>query len=273
MNLKKIIFLVVLLLILGAASCKSGSSSAAVIGEVVVTTEINNDNTPVGNLPVILDTSPKIYASVELINVQKGDSVQVVWRYLPNDQIIATETFTGRRMSDQPHDFVGGPSPATSWLSSSIILADLNWPNGDYEIAVQLNRKETKELGFSVTNEHELDTVTKQALIKNVWLGKGINSNRQITLPTNNFSKTDKNIYAVALTKDAPINTRLKAQWKLLETGEIMNEFITSASGSEYVVFVLNLQQAGRTAWNKGNYTFSLFVDNTMVTTKNFQIM
>lgn len=272
MNFKKIIFLIVLLLILGAASCKGSSSSTAAIGEVMVTTEINNDNTPVGNLPVILDTSPKIYVAVEMINVQRGDSVQVVWRYLPKDQIIATETFTGRRASDRPYDFVGGPSPVTSWLASSVALADLNWLNGDYEITAQLNQRDTKKIGFSVTNEHGLDTANKQAMIQNTWLGKGINSNHQITLPTTNFAKTDQNIYAVVLTKNVPANTRFKAQWELLETGEIVNEFVTSVSGSEYVSFVLNLQQAGRTAWAKGNYTFSLFVDNTLVITKNFQV-
>ncbi|MFH0912539.1 MAG: hypothetical protein V1807_02705 [Patescibacteria group bacterium] len=272
MNYKKIIFLVALLVILGAASCSKSSSSIATIGEMAVTTQINNDNTPISSLPVILDTSQKIYATVELINIQRGDNVQVIWSYTPKNQIIATETFNGRRASDQPYDFIGGPSPATSWLASSVTLTDLNWPNGDYEIVVQLNRKEIKKLGFTVTNEHELDTVTKQAMIKNTWLGKGINSNHQITLPTTNFSKTDDNIYAVVLTKDIPTNTRLKAQWELLETGQIINEFITTVSGSEYVPFVLNLQQSNRTTWAKGNYTFSLFVDNVMVGTKNFQI-
>lgn len=272
MNYKKIIFLVALLLILGAASCQSDNASIATIGEMAVTTAINNDNTPVSSLPVILDTSRKIYAAVEIVNAERGDSVQVVWNYASKNTIIATETFNGKRAGDRPYEFLGGPSPTTSWLASSVILTDLNWPNGDYEVVVQLNSKETKTFGFTVTNEHELDTATKKAMIKSVWLGKGVNSSHQITQPTTNFSRTDQNIYAVVLTKDLPANTKLKAHWTLLETGEIINEFNITASGSDYISFALNLQQANRTAWARGNYTFSLFVDNVPVVTKNFQV-
>ncbi|HCR41927.1 TPA: hypothetical protein DIV45_00985 [Patescibacteria group bacterium] len=272
MNFKKIIFLTLLLVVLGAASCGDKTASVVTFGDMLVTTAINNDNTPVGNLPVILDTSPKIYTAIELINAKRGDSVQVVWRYLAQDKIIATETFTGRRAQDRPYDFVGGPGPATSWLASLIALTDLNWPNGDYEVSAELNRKAVKKIGFTVATENELDTANKKAMIKSIWLGKGINSNHQIVSPTTIFAKTDTNIYAVVLTNKAPARTPLEAKWTLLETGEVINEFATSATGSEYISFVLNLAQSGKTVWVKGNYTFSLFVDNTLVATKNFQV-
>jgi len=273
MNIKKVVGLSIILLLLGAASCGKGSTDSATrIGQLTITTQINSDNTPVGEVATVLDRAPKIYLSAEVVNARRGDQVTVTWRQVTLDQIIATEVFTGRRSSDQPHDFIIQPSPTTSWLASTIVLGDISWPTGEYEAAVQLNDQTNKNVGFTVVMENEFDIAAKKALVKTVWLGKGITSENQIVQPSTQFDRYEDKIYAVALTQNAPKGTQVRGVWKLLETGEVLNEFVTDVSGNDYLPFALTLDEVGRSVWSKGSYTFSLYVDNVLVTTKNFTI-
>lgn len=272
MNWKKIGWGLTLLIILGASGCKTSDTGQAQLGKLAVTTQINQDNTPVAELSLIIDTAPKIYLSAEIINGRRGDRAQVTWRNLVKDQIIATENFTGRRQNDRPYDFIGLPSPATSWLASAITLTDINWPAGDYEAVIQLNDREAQRVGFTITTEQKFDVDAKKALVKNLWLGTQINSQNQITIPSTKFDRYAERIYAVVLLQKVPAGTRLTGSWKLLETGRVINEFMTDFSGGGYLPFALALDEVGRTIWAKGNYSFSLFVDNVLVRSQSFSI-
>ena len=137
---------------------------------------------------------------------------------------------------------------------------------------MSLNQAEEKQIGFSITSEQAYDVATKKAMVKNLLLGTEINSQDQIITPSTKFSRTDEQIYAVAQLQGVPASTQIKGSWKLLSTNEVLGSFVTAFSGGGYMPFKLTLEQAGRTVWPKGNYLFSLFVDNLEVATKNFSI-
>lgn len=272
MNVKKIGLCFVALLILGSAGCNKNSANQANLGQLILTTQVNADNTPVAELSTFVNNAPKIYLSAEINNAKKGDRVDVTWHYLSKNLIITTETFTGKRTTDHPYDFVGGRSPMTSWLVSTITLKDISWPTGDYEVAITINRRDTQKIGFTIVTEKDFDVAYKKAFVKNIWLGKEIDAQSQIVSPSTNFNQDDSQIYAVALLHNVPNGTHFKATWKLLETGQVLSSFNTDFSGSGYIPFSFGLEEIGRTIWLKGNYTFSLYVDNVLVATKNFVI-
>lgn len=271
MNFKKIALLSLLWFILAAAGCQSSTTKAS-LGALAVTTQIRGDNSPMAELAVIVDNVPQIYVSAQIINARRGDKVDVIWKYLPTNQTMATEIFTGHRTSDRPTEFVGGARPVTSYLASKLILSDISWPVGDYQVTVRLNQGEEKQVGFSVTTEQKYDIELKKAMVQNLWLGTQINEQNQIISPSTKFNKTDNQIYAVALLKGVPVGTQIKGSWKMLSTNEELGSFLTTFSDGGYLPFELTLDQLGRTIWPKGSYLFTLSVDNLVVATKNFSI-
>jgi len=272
MNIKKIAFLLALLLVLGAPSCGQNKKAPMMsVGKVAVTTDINDDNSPVLELSEILDRAPVIYCAAEVINGITGSRIEVTWTNLTKDETLATEWFVGERAEAGPHDFIGGTSPTDSWLASSISLTEISWPRGDYEVALQLNRKLVKKVGFRVVSEQEFDISSKKGLIKSLYLGEKINSQNQIISPQEEFSRTTPKIYAVALLSNVPINTSIKATWRHWESGRVISEYAAKFSGSGYLPFEMDLNRVG-SQWPKGTYTVAVFVDNVQISSKDFTI-
>ncbi len=271
MNIKKIGLCMALLLILGAAGC-GGARKTIQLGQAIITTQINANNSPVGEVATILDSTRKIYLSAEVIDARRGDKVQIAWRNVGKDQILATEAFTGRRTSDRSTEFTVSATPTTSWLASTLVLSDISWVAGDYEAIIQINSVEVKRVGFAIVTERDYDTATKQAYVKNIWLGTELNSRDQIVSPATIFSKTDETIYAVVSLQNVPKGTKFQGTWKLLETNQTLNNFATEFTGSGYLPFDISLNEVRRSVWIKGNYTFTIAVDNLPVSTKNFTI-
>lgn len=271
MNIKKIGLCLVLLLILGLAGC--GTPKKVIqLGQAIITTQINANNTPVGEVATILDSTRKIYLSAEIVDARRGDKITVAWRNVGKDQILATEAFTGRRTSDRSYEFSISSTPTTSWLASTLVLNDISWVAGDYEAIIQINGTEVKRVGFIIVTEREYDTAIKQAYVKNIWLGTEVNNKDQIVSPTTIFNRTDETIYAVVLLQNVPKATKFQGTWKLLETNQIISNFATEFTGSGYLPFDISLSEVKRSMWIKGNYTFTIAVDNLPISTKNFTI-
>ncbi len=272
MNIKKIAFLLVLLLVLGAPSCGRNKEAPVMsVGKVSMTTDINDNNSPVLELSEILDRAPVIYCTVEVSNGVAGSRIEGTWTDLSLNKTLATEWFVGDREAAGPRDFIGGASPTDSWLASSISLTEISWPRGDYEVAVQLNRKLVKKVGFKVVSEQEFYVSSKKGLIKSLYLGAKINSQNQIISPQEEFSRTTPKIYAVALLSNVPINTSIKATWRHWESGRVISEYATKFSGSGYLPFEMDLDRVG-SQWPKGTYTVAVFVDNVQISSKDFTI-
>ena len=272
MNVKKIVFLVALLLILGAPSCKQDAPvKKMTVGRAVITTDINEDNSPALELDKILDRAPIIYCAVEIIDGMTGNRVEVTWTNLTNSKTIATEWFVGKRAEAGPRDFVGGTNPVNSWLATSVALTEGSWPRGDYEVTVQLNRQLVKKIGFQIVSEQEFDVSAKKGLVKNLYLGEKINSQNQIVSPQTEFGRTVPRIYAVALMSNVPSNTAVKAAWRHWESGRVLSTYTAKFSGSGYLPFEMDLNRIGN-QWPKGTYTITVSVDNVEISSKDFTV-
>jgi hypothetical protein len=275
-NLSRLYIPVVLLgvLLLSAASC---GGKPAQIGRAVIATEINSNNSPVGETQLnLLLTTPTIYLCAEVVNAKEDTAIDVEWRYLTEDRVLGTETFRGGRTDDRPQEFVTGVGPATSWLYSHITLTGLSWPVGSYEVTVKLDGREVNQVDFNVVGSQQFDELSKKALVESFYLGSKLNDQSQIAIPGSQFSRSQGEIYAVALLKGAPVATKVRAVWKYLEGGVTINDFLTTFSGSGYLPFDISLSRFGKLwpdrLWPAGTYGVSLYVDNVLVTTKNFTI-
>ncbi|MEA1910022.1 MAG: hypothetical protein U9M89_03310 [Patescibacteria group bacterium] len=268
---KRLTSILISVLLLSAPSCNN-SQSIAKIGQMAVSTDVNLNNSPVSEMKTVVSIAPKIYASVEVVGGARGDSIQVVWENKTEGRIIETELFEGRHSASRPHEFEGGKFPITSWLASIITLEDYSWPTGEYIVTATLNGASERSAFFEVVTESDYDQKNKEKMIKNITFGTEINSRNQVVSKAENFARTDENIYASVLFQDVPEGTQMKANWKSLETGEGLSNFVQDYAGSGYLAFKLGLDEVGRTVWLRGNYVFQLFVDNTLVITKNFTI-
>lgn len=262
------------LILLSAAGCGGKPTQ---IGRVAIATQINRDNSPVGESQLnILLITPTIYFCAEAINAKEGSAIDVEWRYLTGDRLLATETFRGGRTDDRPQEFITGVGPVTSWIYSHITLSGLSWPVGSYEVTLRLNGKTERQTDFNIVGSQEFDELGKRALVESFYLGSKLNDQNQVAIPGNQFTRSQEKIYAVALLKNAPVATKVKAIWRYLEKGVTINEFLTTFSGSGYLPFEISLSHFGRIwpdrLWPAGTYSVSLYVDNVLVTTKNFSV-
>jgi hypothetical protein len=169
-----------------------------------------------------------------------------------------------------------GLKPTTSYLSSKINLSGAGWSVGTYEITVNLNDKEIGKLNFNIVGDKDFDLLAKKNLLKSFYLGSQINKDKQITLPGTVFARNQDKIYAVALFKEVPAGTTMKAIWKYLDNNQSIDTFYTQFSGSGYLAFEISLEKFGRLwsdgLWPKGNFEVSLYVDNVLIITKNFTV-
>jgi len=271
---QKTSFLLLGVLLLSAASCGSKPVS---ISKAAITTQINNDNSPATASQLnILSTTPTIYLCAEVANAREGAAVEVEWKYLTGDRLVATESFVGGRSEDSPQEFVTGVAPTTSWLSSRVALSGLSWAMGSYEVVIRLNGQEATRIDFNVVGSQAFDDLAKKALVETVYLGSKLNEQNQVTVPGTKFSRSQEKIYAVALLKQAPQGTAVRAVWEQLETGKQISDFNTTFSGSGYLPFNISLSLLGKSwadrLWPAGNYSVSIYVDKVLVTTKNFSI-
>jgi len=261
-------------LLLSAAGC---GSKPAQIDRAVIAMEINHDNSPVREAqPNLLLTTPAIYLCAEVANAKEDTTIDVEWRYLTADRVLATEAFRGGRTDDRPQEFVTGVGPATSWIYSHITLTGLSWPVGSYEVTVKLDGREVSRVDFNVVGSQQFDELSKKALVESFYLGSKLNDQSQIAIPGSQFPRSQGEIYAVALLKGAPAATKVRAVWRYLEGGVTINDFLTTFSGSGYLPFDISLSRFGKLwpdrLWPVGTYSVSLYVDNILVTTKNFTV-
>ncbi|OGB74427.1 hypothetical protein A2V68_01855 [candidate division Kazan bacterium RBG_13_50_9] len=268
------VWAILLVVVLSAASCRSSITS---VGRVAVATQVGSDNAPVGKPQlIILSTVPAIYLSAEVVSAKPGTKVDVEWRYVTGGQTIATESFRGGRSAESPHEFVTGLQPTTSFLSSRIDRDNLSWPLGSYEATLRLDGEEVQRVGFNVVADKDFEEFSRKAMVKNLYLGSQVNNQNQITIPTTTFQRNQGKIYAVALFQSVPAGTTVRAVWKHLDSGKLINDFSASFSGSGYLPFDISLSRFSRLwpdgLWPAGTYEVSLYVDNTQVTTRNFFI-
>lgn len=263
-----------LFLMLTAAGCREEVTS---LGRVAIAIQINNDNTPVGeSQQVLLLTTPVIYLTAEIVNAKHDTQVIVEWRYLTEDQVLATEFFRGGRTQGRPHEFIVAPQPVTSFLASRITLSDLSWSLGSYQASIELNGQLVKQIEFNIVSDKEFYEFSPKAMLRSFYLGSQINNKNQITIPGDRFTQDQEEIYAVALLQDVPTGTTIKVTWRYLDANRVITDFSVPFSGDGYLPFKITLSRFSRLwsdgLWPVGIYEIAFYVDNVLVTTKNFAV-
>ena len=266
------LLLILLIMVSGCGAPKEGTS----VDNLVITSQINANNSSVNAQNVFLSSVPSIYFTARVINAVQGTKIDVKWVYATGDQIIATESFRGGRSKERPEEFVVGLKPTTSFIASKINLSGIGWSIGTYEVSLSLNGKETGKLNFNVVGDEDFDVLAKKNLLKSFYLGSQINKDKQVAVPGTVFTRNQEKIYAVALFKEVPAGTTIKAVWKYLDDNQSIDAFYTQFSGSGYLPFGISLEKFGRLwhdgLWPKGNFEVSLYVDNVLIITKNFTV-
>lgn len=268
-----IFFLILLLLAGGCGQPKEGVS----LTNLTTTNQINADNSPVNSKNVFLSSAPAIYFTAVAVDATQNTRVDIQWQNATQDQIIATEVFRGGRTKERPQEFLVGLKPTTSYFSSKINLSGLAWSIGTYEVQVKLNGKDVGRINFNIVGDEDFDVLAKKSLLQSFYLGSQINSDKQVTVPGTVFNPNQEKIYAVALFKEVPANTSVKAVWKYLDENRNIDSFYMKFNGSGYLAFEISLEKFGRLwsdgLWPKGNFEVSLYVDNVLIITKNFTVV
>lgn len=247
------------------------------IDELGVTTQIRIDNSPAfGFSNIILSTAEEIYLSGKITNAVKGIKINIIWRYLTSNTTIGTELLSGNRSYNRPYDFVIDSKPQTSYFASRIALNDISWQVGDYEVIVKVGNQIIKTIDFEIVSNQDFDQFSKKDMLQSLYLGSQINTDNQITIPTKKFSRNQKHIYAVALFRNMPSGTTIKASWWYLDNNQKITDFTQQFSGNGYLPFKISLDDFSRLwsdgLWPVGHYKVNIYVDNTIVTTENFSV-
>lgn len=248
------------------------------IDELGVTTQIGIDNSPTfGFSNIISSTTEEIYLSGKITNAIKGMRINVVWRYVNNNITIATESLNGTRNRNEPYDFITNDSgPQTSYFTSRISLNNISWQTGDYEAIVKSNNQVIKTIDFKIVSEKDFDQASKKDMLQNLYLGSQINTNNQMTIPSKTFNRNQEHIYAVALFRNIPTNSTVKASWWYIDDNQKITDFTQQFSGDGYLPFKISLDDFSRLwsdgIWPIGHYRVDIYVDNTTIATESFVV-
>ncbi len=263
------------LVILGGASCgKPTTNVGTTISQVSLTTGIKYTNEPENNLEQVGDSSLKIYLAVEVTHPVSTTQVRVVWQKLPN-QIIATETFTGKRTNTRNQlDF--DYKAASSWLSSQIERPGISWPMGDYKTEVYLDNNLAKTVFFSIVSDAEAEKQRIQGLVSSISFGDTLTEDNLLANTKSSFSRTAPVIYIQVKIANAPTGTDLQIAVRQIKTDLVVNTFSSVVGGSDTLLFSLTRSQFGRfwsdKLWPAGSFEVTAKINQALAKTTNFTI-
>ncbi len=256
---------------------KSNEEAETIIDELGITTKVGVDNSPVfGFSSVVSSTASEIYLSGRIVDAVKGMELKVVWIHVTNNTTIATEVLSGERSRRNQYDFITGSNPKTSYFVSRIVLNDIGWSTGDYEVIVESDNQVIKIINFEIVSNQDFDKASKKNMLRSFYLGSQINVDNQITIPTKEFSQDQTDIYAVALLRNVPLGTTVKASWLYIDNNQKITDFARQFSGNGYLPFNISLDDFSRLwsdgIWPIGHYKVNIYVDNTLIVTENFVV-
>ena len=266
---------IIALLGLAGASCSGPLTDAGTtISQAVITTGVKYTNQPENNLEQVGDSSSVIYLAAEVNHPTSTTEVRVVWQKLPN-QIIATETFTGKRTNTRNQlDF--DYRAATSWLSSRIERPNLSWPMGDYKTEVYLDNNLAKTVFFSIVSDTEAEKQRVQGLVSSLTFGDTLTDDNQLASTKTTFSRTTPIIYIQVKLADAPAGTDLQVAVRQVKTDLIVNTFSSVGVGDDTLLFSLDRNQFGRLwsdkLWPVGSFEVTAKISQATARVTNFVI-
>lgn len=265
---------IVLLGLTGASCSRSLTDAETTISQAIITTGVKYTNQPENNLEQVGDSSSVIYLAAEVNHPVSTTEVRVVWLKLPN-QVIATETFTGKRTSTRNQlDF--DYRAATSWLSSRIERPNLSWPAGEYKAEVYLDNNRAKTVFFNIVSDAEAERRQVQKLVSSLKFGDTLTDDNQLASAKTSFSRTTPIIYIQVKLADAPAGTDLQVAVRQVKTDLTVNTFSSVGAGDDTLLFSLDRNQFGRLwsdkLWPAGSFEVTAKINQATAQTANFVI-
>lgn len=265
---------IVLLGLTGTSCSRPLADTGTTISQAIITTGVKYTNQPENNLEQVGDSSSVIYLAAEVSRPISTTEVRVVWQKLPN-QIIATETFTGKRTNTRNQlDF--DYRAATSWLSSRIERPNLSWPMGEYKTEVYLNGNLAKTVFFDIVSDTEAERQQIQKLVSSLKFGDTLTGDNQLTGTKTSFSRTTPIIYIQVKLVGAPAGTDLQIAVRQVKTDLTVNTFSSVVVGDNTLLFSLDRNQLGRLwsdkLWPVGSFEVTAKINQTAARVTNFVI-
>lgn len=258
-------------LLLTAASCSRGMETA--IGGVAITTSVNVQNAPENNLAEVNASSEAIYLSARVDYPSTATQVQVRWYRLPS-QLIAKESFTGRRSSTHPFDFDKGAG--SSFLASRVEREGISWPTGEYRAEVFLGDQLAKTVFFKIISDAEAQQQAVANKVQQIQLGDTLNSQFKVDKDVAIFTRATNDIYIQVILVDINPNTEVKTSVRYIKEDQQVANFTSEVTGDKELVLTLSRERFGRLwpdrLWPEGVFEISVIIGGVQARTRTFQV-
>ncbi len=263
--------LLICFLLLTAASCSRGAET--VISDVVIATSVKVQNTPENNLTEVNASSEVIYLSARVDHPSSVTQVQVRWYQLPS-QLIAKESFTGRRSGTHPFDFDRGAS--SSFLASRIEREGISWTTGEYRAEVFLGDQLAKTVFFKVISDAEANQQAIASKVQQIRLGDALNSQFKVDKDVAIFTRATNDIYIqIGLIGISP-NTEVKTNVRYIKEDQQVANFTSEVTGDKELLLTLSRERFGRLwpdrLWPEGTFEVSIIIGGVQARTRTFQV-
>lgn len=269
--LRSIVIFISLFVILGAASCSRGGET--IIGDVAIATGVNVQNAPENDLTEVNASSEAIYLSARVDHPSSTTQVQVRW-YQLSGQLIAKESFSGRRSSTHLFDFDKGAS--SSFLASRIEREGISWPTGEYRAEVFLGDQLVKTVFFKIISDAEASQQAVANKVQQIRLGDTLNSQFKVDKDVAIFTRATNDIYIQISLIDIGPNTEVKTNVRYIKEDQQVANFTSEVTGDKELVLNLSRERFGRfwpdRLWPEGAFEVGVIIGGVQARTRTFQV-
>jgi len=273
-QLKPLLVLLLALLTLSGARCGGIAATRPAVEQAVIATSIHYDNQPDNNIEQVPTSTAVIYLAAEVTDPTSATTVQVTWYQLPN-QVIATETFAGKRQSSSNQlDF--DYQKSASWLASRVERPGLSWPMGEYRAEVRLGSQLAKTVFFKVVSDIAAEEASAKKIIRSVKFGDTLNDSNQLSSSKTSFRRTAPAIYIQVELAGAKPGTDLQVGVRYVKDDLLINTFSSVVMGDDQLVFALSRDRFGKLwsdqLWPVGSFQVTAKVNGVAAWTGSFLV-
>ena len=259
------------LVVLSGARCSvAQDTDLPSVSQAAITTGLKQNNEPANQVEVIAAGTAVIYVSAEISRPTNDTTATVTWLKVPN-QVIATESFDGRRGDSaiQSRDF--DRNYPTSWLASQVNRPGASWALGEYQAEIRIDDRLAKTVFFTVVQDSQLDQTMAQRVVQRIRTGDALTDDNHLANTKTVFQPTTDNIYIqLGLTDELP-GAKLQVDIRHLKTGAAIDSFTSVTNTDLEPVFTLSRARY-RNLWPTGAYEITAKINGTVGRTISFTV-
>lgn len=262
----------------GRTPTPGSSSTASLISAVTMARDTQGDNKDPVNPTTVFPTNAVFHAIVSVKNAPSSTQFTAAWYVTDVGSAAKPDTLI---------DSTDLTTEGTRNLDFS--LAPKNqWPAGTYRVEIFVNGTRATVVPFSVSGSGAVPVspTAKGAAPTGTAPGGSSNVIAAVTMaedtkgenydpvnPTDVF-KPSATFHAVVSTKNAPANTKIKAEWYVTDVGTaaapntLIDSYALTTDGTRNLDFTLG----PKTTWPAGKYRVEIQVNGKTVQTVNFSV-